>query len=441
MQNYDVIVVGGGPAGTAAAYSFNEQGKTVAIVESDLWGGTCPNRGCDPKKMLMSAVEAQAQTAHLSEKGITGRLNIDWEALMAFKRSYTDTVPANTKQGLVSSGIVTYEGEAEFIDDQTLRIGSEIVSADQFLLATGQRPVLLPIKGQEYLHTSTDFLAMEQMPDRIAFIGAGYIAFELAVIAQAAGAEVHIIHHNDRPLKAFDQELVNDFVEQLRAQGISFHFNVETETISRTEEGYLLQGKNFELHTDYVVSATGRIPNVESLHLENAGIAYSKHGIKVNNYLQTSNPRVFACGDVIEKGQPKLTPVSSFEANYAVAAMSQVARSAIQYPLIPTIVFGGLKLARIGQSEKELAQNPQVHSESIDLAGWFTYRRMNDPVAKLKLVYNEEEKIIAITCLSSIADELINLFYFILEKQLTHQEIEALIFAYPTPASDLTYII
>ena len=116
-------------------------------------------------------------------------------------------------------------------------------------------------------------------------------------------------------------------------------------------------------------------------------------------------------------------------------------RSAITYPLIPTIVFGGLKLARIGQSEKQLAQNLQIHSETINLADWFTYRRINDPVAMVKLVYNQEGQIIAITCLSSIADELIDLCCLILEKQLTHQEIEALIFAYPTPASDLTYII
>lgn len=361
---------------------------------------------------------------------------------MAFKRSYTDTVPTQTKQGLVDTGITTYEGEAGFIDEQTLRIGSEIVSADQFLIATGQRPALLPIKGKEYLHTSTDFLAMEKMPAKITFLGAGYVAFELATIAQAAGAEVHIIHHNYRPLKAFDQELVNAFVEQLQKQGISFHFNVEIESISQINEGYTLQGTGFELDTDYVVSAVGRIPNVESLHLENAGVDYSKRGIKVNDYLQTSNPRVFACGDVLDKEQPKLTPVSSFEAKYAVASMSQKgSRSAITYPLIPTIVFGGLKLARIGQSEKQLAQNLQIHSETINLADWFTYRRINDPVAMLKLVYNQEGQIIAITCLSSIADELINLCCLILEKQLTHQEIEALIFAYPTPASDLTYII
>ena len=123
------------------------------------------------------------------------------------------------------------------------------------------------------------------------FLGAGYVAFELATIAQA-GAEVHIIHHNDRPLKAFDQELVNAFVEQLQKQGISFHFNVEIESISQINEGYTLQGTGFELDTDYVVSAAGRIPNVESLHLENAGVDYSKRGIKVNDYLQTSNPRV-----------------------------------------------------------------------------------------------------------------------------------------------------
>ena len=118
----------------------------------------------------------------------------------------------------MDTGITTYEGEAGFIDEQTLRIGSEIVSADQFLIATGQRPALLRLKDKNICILAPIFLQWKKCPRKSLFLGPGYVAFELATIAQAAGAEVHIIHHNDRPLKAFDQELVNAFVEQLQKQ-------------------------------------------------------------------------------------------------------------------------------------------------------------------------------------------------------------------------------
>jgi glutathione reductase (NADPH) len=439
MKNYDVVVIGAGPAGTAAAYALKEQGKTVAIVEADLWGGTCPNRGCDPKKILMSAVEAQGNGKQLQGKGIRGSLTVDWPELMRFKESYTAQIPTSTKQGLVDAGIASYEGAATFIDEQTLQIGKESLIADQFLIATGQRPSLLAIDGQEHLHTSTDFLSLTELPKKITFIGAGYVAFELAAIALAAGAETHIIHHNQTPLKAFDQELVSDLVRYLQEQGIIFHFDVELESVTSTEQGFLLSGTGFELATDYVVCATGRIPNVETLRLENAEVKYGKHGIQVNDHLQTTNARIFACGDVLDKEQPKLTPVSSFEASFVVQAMTGQ-KSAIDYPLIPTIVFGSMKLARVGQSEKTLSQTPNTSSKTIDLSSWFTYRRINDQFAKLKIVYSQEGEVLAMTCLSSIADEVINLLYVTLEKQYTLEEIQRFIFAYPTPASDLSYI-
>ncbi|MGG5331415.1 dihydrolipoyl dehydrogenase family protein [Enterococcus sp. AZ163] len=441
MKNYDAIVIGGGPGGIAAAYALQEQNKSVAVIEADLWGGTCPNRGCDPKKILMSAVEAKSRIEKLNGKGFNGSPTIQWDELMTFKRSYTDSVPSNTKKGFEDAEIDTFEGQAEFIDANTIKVADEQLSAKQFLIATGQRPAILPVERQEYLQTSTDFLNLDKMPERITFIGAGYIAFELATIANAAGADVHIIQHNDQPLKGFDKELAMDLVDHLKNKGITFHFNIDIAKVEAVEPGYCLSAENFELSTDMVVVAAGRVPNIESLKLDNAGVNYSKRGIIVDDYLRTNQAHIFACGDVLDKSHPKLTPVSGFEASYVVKAMNGDTEP-IHYPQIPSLVFGDQKLARVGLSEKELSENAQkYHSKTIELGSWFTYFRINDQEAKIKLVYDENQKIVAITCFSELADELINYFNLILEKKVSHEELTDFIFAYPTPASDLEYFI
>lgn len=441
MEKYDAIVIGSGPSGNSAAYGLKEQGKKVAIIESDLWGGTCPNRGCDPKKMLMSGVEAQKRIETMLGKGFDQTPKIVWEDLMTFKKSYTDFVPQNTKEGLDAAEIDRYQGQASFLDANQIVVNDQELSANQFLIATGQRPAVLSIDGQDLLQSSTDFLDLNHLPKKMAFIGAGYIAFELAVIASAAGSEVHIIHHNDRPLKEFDQELVNDLVEHMKADGIQFHFNVNTKSVELMHPNYRITGENFELVVDMVIGATGRIPNVEGLNLEKAGVSYDKRGIKVDEHLRTTQQNIFACGDVIAKKQPKLTPVAGFEAGYVVNAMNGDTE-AIDYPLIPTIVFGDQRLARIGLSERELADHPEkYHSETTDLSSWYTYHRINDQGAKIKIVYDEDDKIVAITCLSQLADEVINYLLIILTKKMSHEEVEKYIFAYPSPASDLSYFI
>lgn len=441
MEKYDVIVIGSGPAGNSAAYGFKEKGKNVAIIESDLWGGTCPNRGCDPKKMLMSGVEAKKRVETMIGKGFEHTPKIVWEDLMTFKKSYTDHVPDNTKQGLDSAEIDRYQGQASFVDANQIVVDGQTLTADQFLIATGQRPAVLPLEGQDYLQSSTDFLDLEHLPKKIAFIGAGYIAFELAVIANAAGSEVYIIHHNDRPLKEFDPELVDTLVEHLEKDGIQFHFNIDTQKIEELSPQYKIVGEDFELLTDMVIGSTGRIPNVEGLNLKNAGVTYDKKGIQVNDHLQTSQANIYACGDIVAKSQPKLTPVAGFEAAYVVEAMNGET-AAIDYPLIPTIVFGDQRLARVGVSERELAAHPEkYHSETTDLSSWYTYQRINDQGAKIKFVYDEEDKIAAISILSQLADEVINYLLIALTKKMTHEEIEKYLFAYPSPASDLSYFI
>lgn len=396
-EQYDVVVIGGGPAGNAIASGLQAQGKSVLIVEADLWGGTCPNRGCDPKKILLSAVEAQQAAQHLQHQGLTGTPTIDWPALMAHKRGYTDGINDGTLKGLQHQGIATLHGQAHFQNDGQLAVGDQVVSATDYVIATGQRPAILPITGQEYFKTSTDFLDLDEMPKRVTFVGGGYVGFELAAIANAAGADVHVIHHNDRPLKAFDADLV--------------------------------------------ISSAGRIPNVDQLGLENVGVTFNRHGIQVNDRLQTANPHIYAIGDVSDTPVPKLTPVAGYEARYLVQQLTQPG-AAITYPVIPTQVFAVPKLAQVGLSATDAADQPDKYRvNTLDMTKWFSYYRFGARQAQAKVIIDQASgQVVGATLLSDVADEMINYLTLLIEKHVTLAQLQQLVLAYPTPASDLQYL-
>lgn len=443
MTKFDVIIIGGGPAGLAAAYGLKAAGKSVAIIENDLWGGTCPNRGCDPKKILLAAVEAKAATQHLQKYGLQNVPTINWPELMTSKHDYTDGINDSTLAGLKNEEVATFYGTAHFIDDQTLQVAGTTLTATDIIIATGQRPNLLAIPGEQYLLTSTDFLDFAEMPQRVAFIGGGYVAFELAAIANAAGAEVHLIQHNQHFLKAFDQDLVQELVEQLKQQGIQFDTDIETKAIRKTATGFVVEGSSdYQLATDAVICATGRIPNIENLDLATAHIEADRHGIKVNDHLQTlHNPHVYAIGDVVSRTQPKLTPVAGFEGRYVVQQILGNNNEAINYPVIPTLVYATPKLAQIGVSAEEAGQDAekyQVHD--LDLTHWFTYQRIREPHAHAKIVIEQATGlIVGVSFLSELADEMINYFANLINQQITAEQLAQQIFAYPTPASDLGY--
>ncbi|PTQ79792.1 glutathione reductase (NADPH) [Trichococcus patagoniensis] len=439
---YDVVVIGSGVAGQTAASGLAFAGKNVAIVENDLWGGTCANRGCDPKKILFSVVEAHNKSLHLIGKGIEEAPIINWSQLIAFKNTFTDPVPEQSKKRLKASGIDVYNATAEFIDAKNIKVQDHILEAAQFVIATGARPALINIEGKEHFLTSDDFLSLPNMPDKLTFIGGGYIAFEFAAIANAAGAQVDVIHHNSRPLKAYDQELVSALMSQLEAKGVIFHLDTNITLIEKVGQQFkLTDDKGFELTTDLVFATTGRLANTEKLKLENADVTYDKKGIIVNDYLQTSNPAIYALGDVLSKKQPKLTPVSSLEASYLVSLLTNKNDCPIAYPKIPTNVFSSPKLAQVGVTVLEAENSKDKYEVStIDASNWFNYLRVNEPVSKVNIIIDKDSGLLAgASCLNNEADQLINFFTFFINKEIKAAELADAVFAYPTIASDLTY--
>ncbi|NLR10663.1 MULTISPECIES: NAD(P)/FAD-dependent oxidoreductase [Lactobacillaceae] len=442
MQEFDSVVIGGGPGGLAAAYGLQAQGMTVAVVERDLWGGTCPNRGCDPKKILMAAVETQGRAEALQGHGLTSVPQIDWPALMAAKRAYTEKIPAGTKQGLVATKIATFHGTASFNADGTLTVGTETLTAANWLIATGQTPRIPQIEGAQWLNTSNEFLDLDHLPADITLMGAGYVGVELAAIASAAGSRVHLIHHSDRPLRAFDGDLVKDLLDRLKADGVDVQLNTDITAVAPADDQFKVTTATGESWTTGMVFATaGRRPMVDDLHLDRVHVATTPHGITVNGQLQTTNPHIFALGDVVDRPQPKLTPVAGFEGRYLTQVLTQPDVPDIVYPVIPSVVYGKSQLAQLGVTPAQAAQDTDRYQvNDLDLTHWYSYQRIQDPHARIKVVVAKKTgRIVGASVLSTEAEQVINYLDFVTTNHMSSADISQTITAYPTLASDLTY--
>ncbi len=434
---FDAIVIGSGVSGTSAAYALNEAGKKVAIIEERDWGGTCVLRGCDPKKVLAGAMEAHNFSERLRGKGIKQVAEIDWKDLQDFKKSFVESVPESRLEGFQEAKIETFKGSAAFLDAHKLQVGEDTLSAEDIIIATGARPNIPDIEGKEIFLTSDDFLDLETLPKRIAFVGGGYIAFEFAAIAHAAGSEVHLIHHNSRPLKGFDEDHVAMLVSSLKSDGVHFHFDTDVEQLAKRDAGILLSAQNWTLEVDAVFATAGRKPNIERLNLEKAGIQSNRRGILVNQSLEAV-PHVLAVGDVsVTPGLP-LTPVDSFEADFEVSYILGK-KQEIQYPAIPSAVFSSPKLAQVGLTAKEaLQEKDRYHVNEIDMKNWYTYRRTNEYLSHAKVITEKETgKIVGASFISEEADVMINYIVLLMKAGLTLDALDSLIFAYPSPASDL----
>lgn len=448
MKQHDLIVIGTGTGGSVTAYQCRKAGWNVAVIDKRPFGGTCALRGCDPKKVLVGAAEIIDSIRRMEGKGVTGGSHINWPELMAFKRTFTDPVPESREKGFLDAGISVYHGTASFIAKNRVAVNDEVLEGKHFLIATGAVPMPLNVPGSEHVSLSDDFLEMETLPKTLFFIGGGFISFEFAHIAARAGAKVHILHRSARPLKQFDPDLVDKLLNHSREVGIQVHLNTKLESIEKTESGFIVHGTRddqaLRWECDKVIHGAGRIPDLEDLNLDEGNVAYEKKGISVNEYLQSvSNPIVYAAGDAAATPGLPLTPVASMESYATAANLLKGNHRTPDYSVMPSVVFTHPKLAIVGLTEKAARdQGYEVSANLTDMSGWYTYRRTNETSAMVKTISDEKTgNLLGAHVLGGNADELINHFATIIRFSIPAKEWKKMIFAYPTSASDMSYLV
>lgn len=478
-QAFDLIVIGTGTAASTTAHECSSAGWKVAIIDSTSFGGTCALRGCEPKKVLVEAVKVVDSAQRHQNNRVLGsdKVHIQWSDLIRFKRTFTEPFPKHREEGYKKAGIVPFHGHARFIGSNAVKVEGEaekdgntkntVLKGKKILVATGAKPMQLNIPGSANITTSDRFLEFgeEHLPNRIVFVGGGYISFEFAHIAARAGAKVTILHRGKQPLEHFDPDLVNLLVQRSREIGIDVELQSTVEKIDKSstdDDGpYVVQYSNnsamsnnnnnnqkkiaSRIQCDMVVHGAGRIPNVEGLDLAAAGVEHSIKGIIVNEYLQSvSNPSVYAAGDVAASGGLPLTPVATYEGSLVATNLIKGNVLKSNYSGLPSVVFTIPPLASVGMQEKEAKEAGfKFRIKHENTASWASSRRVGETYSGFKVLIEEgSNRILGAHIVGPHAEEVINVFSMAIRLGLTAKELQdPLLYAYPTNGSDVVYML
>ena len=440
---YDLIVLGSGTAAQTAIARVHKAGWRAAVIDHRPFGGTCALRGCDPKKMLVSGEEAIDAARRMSGHGIEGNLRIDWPALMAFKREFTDPVPEKQERSYADRGVAAFHGLASFLDPETIGVGDLRLQARNILIATGASPVPLDVPGEELVITSDDFLELTELPRRVVFIGGGYIAAEFSHLAARAGATVTILQRGSRLLPQFDPDIVEWLMPSFATLGITVKTGVIVSAVTRSSDGLVVHAGDQDFVADLVVHAAGRAPALDALDLPSGNVAVEHGRIQLDPQLRSiSNERVYAAGDAAGVGPP-LTPVSSHDAKVIAANLLEGSRRRPDYRGTPSVVFTIPPVAMVGISEAQAREkNMKFRVNSGSTPEWFTARRLSASIYGHKVLIDDDTgRILGAQLVGPGVEETINLFALAIQHGLTATALRSTTFAYPTAASDVGYMV
>ena len=313
--DFDLFVIGAGSGGVRAARIAAGYGARVGICESSRVGGTCVIRGCVPKKLLSYAAHYHEEFEDAAGYGWeVGETSFSWSRLIENKDREIDRLNKVYLGLLENSGVKLLSGHGKMLSPHEVQVGEEVISADKILIATGARPWVLDIPGAEHGFTSDEAFHLESLPGSVAVIGGGFIACEFAGIFNGLGSKVVQIYRGEQILRGFDHDVQNTLAAEMQKKGIDIRLKLNVTELIRQPDGLitLKLDDGSELQADTVMFATGRVPNVRGLGLQDAGVHALPGGmIPVNEFSQTNLQNVFAVGDVTNR--VNLTPVALME--------------------------------------------------------------------------------------------------------------------------------
>ena len=443
-KHYDYIAIGGGSGGIASINRAAMYGQKCALIEAKALGGTCVNVGCVPKKVMGHAAQiAEAIHQYGPDYGFDTTVNrFDWDTLISSRTAYIDRIHQSYERVLGNNKVDVIQGFARFVDAHTIEVNGEKITADNILIATGGRPIQPNIPGAEYGITSDGFFELSALPKRVAVVGAGYIAVELAGVLNALGSETHLFVRKHAPLRSFDPLIVDTLVEVMEAEGPKLHPHAVPKAVVKNADGSLtLQLENgLEQTVDTLIWAIGREPATDNINLAATGVKLNEKGyIQVDKFQNTNVPGIYAVGD--NTGAVELTPV-------AVAAGRRLSERLfnnkpnehLDYTNIPTVVFSHPAIGTVGLTEPQAieqygAEQVKVYKSSFT-AMYSAVTRHRQP-CRMKLVcVGAEEKIVGIHGIGFGMDEMLQGFAVALKMGATKKDFDDTVAIHPTAAEE-----
>ena len=442
-NRYDIVILGAGNAGFGVSQIAHAAGKSIAFVESDQFGGTCPNRGCTPKKVLVAAAQALHEIELAPQHGIeVGPAKLDWARLIDRKRDMIDFIPGAMEDTAKNRGTV-YKGKARFVEPNAIEVDGQRIEADNFVIATGSMTRPLSIPGAEHLITSDDVLNERDLPAEVVFIGGGVIAMEFSHVYARAGAKVTILEMMPQLLPRLDQDAVAAIQQESERLGIDVKTGVEVEAIEQSggklQVHFVHEGKRQSVEAIRVVNGTGRIANVADLNLESANIAHDGIRIEVDEYLRSvSNPAIWVAGDALVHSA-QLSPLATYEGRIVGQNIVDNAQLKPDYSIVPSAVYTVPALSSVGMTEAEAKQaGIDIDVVTSDMSGWFSARFYAETVAWAKiLVEKDTRRVVGAHLVGHHGEDLIHLFALAMRYGISADQLGAEMYAFPTFAADI----
>ncbi|MEM8831487.1 MAG: glutathione-disulfide reductase [Cyanobacteria bacterium P01_G01_bin.19] len=437
MSDYDFLVIGAGSGGMAAAKKAVDYGMKVGLIEKEKVGGTCLNRGCTPKKLMVYAADfALKEPLAQSYSWQKCDRQIDWSGLMKDIHDRLDTIGNSFKETFADKGIELIYGDAKFTGKNTVKVKDREYTADKVLIAVGGHPIKPDFPGSDLAITSRGMFQLDKIPEKIAIVGGGYIGVEFASIMHAFGSEVVFMDTSKLILSGFDEDLRKTVQQGLVDRGIEFISETTAEKIESEGDRlklYLDSGKT--IIADKVLLATGRAPNTKSLNLDKADVETGDKGeIKADKYCRTQNQNIYAIGDCIDR--IPLTPVAKAEAEAVVETLFGKQPKSIDYARVPSAVFSRPEAATIGLSEAAAKDKYDLVRCYQDRTTPMLYSLASDRIQEkilIKLVtVDEEEKIVGIHMVGEHAADMIQCLAVAVAKGITKQELDESLGIHPT---------
>lgn len=437
-MNYDLTIIGGGSGGLTAARIASSLGARVLLLDKERLGGDCLYAGCVPSKSLLYVAQVVQQARDALSLGITpASINIDMVRVAAYIQGVIKRV--HEAEHVYTDDVTVKFGHATFKSAKTLMVNNEEITSRAVLITTGSHPIIPVVEGLAevgYL-TSEDVFELTHLPTSLIIVGGGPIGVELGQALARLGVQVTLLQKPERILPREDPEVSSTVASALQLEGMTIV--TSTEFIRASHNGHkkvvtAQQGNQLvSYEADEILITVGRQPCVEGLNLEAAGVAYDAKGIKVDNFLQTSAPHIFAAGDVI--GEYLFTHVAAYQAGVAVRnALLPVGKKKVNYHVVPWCTFTDPEAARVGLTPIEAErQLQQVRVITFPWADIDRAQTENAPIGFIKLVLaGKKEKIVGAHMVGKHAGELLGEISLAMQHHLTLSDILGTIHTYPT---------